>query len=67
MQNKRLIDESSIFFVENIMMDDLDDGITSFVQLNVAQLMYCKKVSSRNEKAGVQSKGKREMLIEVYM
>ena len=48
MQNKRLIDESSIFFVENMMMDDLDDGITSFVaaecgSANVLQESFLKK------------------------
>ena len=48
MQNKRLIDESSKFFVENIMMDDLDDCITSFVaaehgSANVLQESFLKK------------------------
>ena len=48
MQNKRLIHESSIFFVENIMMDDLDDCITSFVaaehgSANVLQECFLKK------------------------
>ena len=55
------------FFVENITMDDLDDGITSFVAAECGSANVLQESFVKTRKIGVQSKGKREMLIKVYM